>query len=396
MLNNNFLNIFDHEYSHTPDFCIINATLQPEMKEAILSQSDHLIRRPLIYYDPDLHFLIGCGQSENAFNHIIYLMRQGGRLLDYRIRFTDQFRIFKETIHIFEAHRDDRLIALYKNLIADRYHARHPGAGKTIAFYTNEPEENIIVSSEHGQTETYPFSEAWYAAQQADSQLMQMLHYDTRNTITSAYLKRLMDRTLSAILVRLVTDQGQVDCVVNQNDHIHIGDQATFSDADSLQQGIAVKILSRPLKDIPAHTPFIRQVLPFENNSEKLSARHLEDILNQNVPLSVDFSQIFHLLEQCLLYVPMHEENDLLTFDTLDDTEDGYSFIPIFTSFKEVAEIYGDDYIIVRDRFISLVRQQIKPVNGYLLNPFSVHLLPIDQRMLKLFDELSSHSQSVN
>lgn len=406
MLHNNFLQIpcvYCGQINSYPKHYIINASLQPELKKAILNNHIFIYEcdnchqltsyyYPLIYFDPDHRLFMGFGSSADEFSHVVSLMRQGGKLKHFSIRFTRSYETFKETIRLFDARRDDRVIALYKNTILEKFKQKHPEYRNTVAFYENSNGEIITLYANGKPIQSCPVDENWYNCQMKNTLLRHMLRYDTCSQITKRYLSELAAFKLSEILVRLSTEEGTIDCVVNCNDHIHIGDIACFGQ----HKGIVIKIFTSAIKDIKTGTPFVEEIIPYISTNERFCGNRLDTILNSvTFPQEPDMKQVFDLLERCPIFVPMREEHGLLAFETMEDHADNFSFIPIFTSLKDVSEIYGSDYTIIKDNFFALQHQQITPTDGYLLNPFSKHLLPIDYRMIKMFDELTVH-QSVN
>ena len=143
------------------------------------------------------------------------------------------------------------------------------------------------------------------------------------------------------------------------------------------------------MQDVQNKTPFIERVIPYETQSIARVQRHLEDTLKAiyEARTILHLDSLLRLLTECQIYIPMMVKDGLLYPETMIDHVDALTFIPIFTSLSEIKEFYNDHYVIVEDNFFEFIHQKITTVDGYLINPFSLEIFPIDHEFIKLLDQ---------
>lgn len=394
-------NAFPHPY-------IINVKTHPELKASIMN--DEIFKyecrychhvtyyyHSLIYFDPDLKLFIGYGESQEEFSHILSLEFLGDHFKDYTIRYCENWLSFKEKIQIFSHHRDDRLIALYKDMLLKEFKKTYPDCGRIIAFYDCSPQESIVIISDTYQIKCYSFPNSWYQSHLENAMLSHILHYDTSLIVDDHYIEALYNLHIPVIMVRVATKHFTKDYVVNTNDHIHVGDLAEVYDHGQKISGTIMSIHSIEVREVPHGTKFINNVKPFVPPYERRFQLALERAL---ADISLDhheirLNELCRLLEDCIVYLPMKLEDDLLIPETMEDRADQLSFIPLFTNYQEIIEFYDHHYTIAKINFFDLIHQQLLLVDGYLINPFSTALFPIDHHLLTLLDSYT-RTQIVN
>lgn len=386
------LNAFPHPY-------IVNVAKEPALKQAIMNDDifkyecafcHHVTYyyHSLIYFDPQHKLFICYCENQEEFSHLMALQFLGDHLRDYIIRYCDNYFAFKEKIQIFDHQRDDRLIAIYKDMLLNEFKKTYPDCGRALAYYDSSSQESIVVISDHYGVKCYSFSESWYQSHAANAMLTHVLHYDTSPLIDEHYVKQLYGLNIPIILVRVMVMGQMIDYVVNANDHVHVGDHVEVIYHGEKAIGTISTIHTKEVRDVPHGTKFIQKVIPFVPPYERaaqVAVEHaLTDIHGDHQTMQV--GAFFQLLENCIVYLPLKDKDGLLMPETMEDRDDALSFIPIFTNHDEIISFYDEHYTIAKMPFFDLMHQQLLPVDGYLLNPFSTELFPIDTHLLSLLD----------
>ncbi|WP_288153692.1 CpXC domain-containing protein [uncultured Sharpea sp.] len=133
--------------NHFKNYNSINITVTPELKKAIMNddifkfecQDCHhveYLRHQLFYHDTKNKIMLQYAKDPEEIEQTLAALKaEGLDLSSYKIRWTNNWYVFKEKIQIFDHHRDDRILAIYKENMLKKFYEEYPEAGHAVVFY---------------------------------------------------------------------------------------------------------------------------------------------------------------------------------------------------------------------------------------------------------------------
>lgn len=389
-----------HHTFNTDMISVINNTKDQTLKQLVMNGEIFRITCPLchqrlyhahslLYFDSEKKLFLIYSKSQQFFDHMLYIEGQTGLLNDYVVRYVDDFNAFKEKIQIFDHGRDDRLIELYKEELMQAFKQSYPYIMDPVVYYDHTLEERFVVLSKDHDPLSFAFNEAFYSHYENNALLNHALHYDTYTIVDARHMRRLQELKIRTLIAK-VTFEGHIkDYAIDHHTLINVGDLCEVSYKGEPKQATVLSLRREIVQDVQNKTPFIERVIPYETQSIARVQRHLEDTLKAiyEARTILHLDSLLRLLTECQIYIPMMVKDGLLYPETMIDHVDALTFIPIFTSLSEIKEFYNDHYVIVEDNFFEFIHQKITTVDGYLINPFSLEIFPIDHEFIKLLDQ---------
>lgn len=387
----------ENEYK---EYKSVNATLDPELREAIMDDSifryechscHHVTyyHHPLLYHDMEHRFMIQYSNDLKEFKESLHLMRIEGMITDYTIRWTNNWYVFKEKIEMLEHQRDDRIISIYKDILLEDFKKAYPEAGDAVVFYDFTDEETMVVISEEMDPKLYAFPAEWYENKKQDPLIQKILHYDTTINVDEDYSKRLFDLRILVDLAEVETETAVKLYALTAFDEAQIGDHVLVAHPGAIDghiEGIIRQLYKKDARDVPAGTPFIEKVLPEESQEDIINGLHLESLLG-DIQDNIEETQLIELMDLLLdVKVSFPLIKDLSSGElenVVIEAQGGELFIPLFTNKDEAKEQYDDSYLIVEDRFRRIIDQEHDEIEGFLINPYSDYFVA-DHNFLEL------------
>ncbi len=340
--------------NHFKNYNSINITVTPELKKAIMNddifkfecQDCHhveYLRHQLFYHDTKNKIMLQYAKDPEEIEQTLAALKaEGLDLSSYKIRWTNNWYVFKEKIQIFDHHRDDRILAIYKENMLKKFYEEYPEAGNAVVFYNVDLSENLIIVSKHMKAKFYYFPEQWYANMMVNPHIQKMLKYDTSIDVNEDYVKRVYNLEV---------------------------------------EGVIQKLEVMDARDVPAHIHFIKHIIKRRDVDDIEVSDHLEKIAKalyheNEVQL---LSQLLHVLSEVKIYLPLikDEKTGELNREVIR-TNNHEPVMPIFTKEKE-AKLFAPESIVYETYFTDLIDEF--PRMSFVLNPQCKELLIIDKKM---------------
>ena len=373
--------------NHFKNYNSINITTTPELKKAIMNddifkfecQYCHHVeyfRHPLFYHDTKNKMMLQYAKDPEEIEQTLAALKaEGLDLADYTIRWTSNWYVFKEKIQIFDHHRDDRILAIYKENMLKKFYEEYPEAGHAVVFYHADQGEKLVVVSEHMKAKFYYFPEQWYANMMMNPHVHKLLKYDTSIDVNEDYVKRVYNLDISVVIAKIQTDSFVDIYALHHLDFAKTGDHVLLEDKGKEIEGV---ILTR---DVPAHVRFIKHIIKRRSVDDIEVSNHLEQIAKalyheNEVQL---LSQLLHVLSEVKIYLPLIKDDKTGELNReVIRTNNHEPVMPIFTK-EEEAKLFAPESIVYETYFTDLIDEF--PKMSFVLNPQCKELLFIDEKM---------------
>lgn len=379
--------------NHFKNYNSINITVTPELKKAIMNDDifkfecqycHHVeyLRHQLFYHDTKNKIMLQYAKdSEEIEQTLAALKAEGLDLSHYKIRWTNNWYVFKEKIQIFDHHHDDRILAIYKDNMLKKFYEEYPEAGHAVVFYHADQDEKLVVVSEHMKVKFYHFPEQWYATMMMNPHIQKMLKYDTSLDVNEDYVKRVYNLEVNVVTAKVQTESFVDKYVLHHLDFAKTGDHVLIEDKGKDIEGVIQKLEVMDARDVPAHIRFIKHIIQRRDVNDIAVSNHLEKIAKalyheNEVQL---LSQLLHVLSEVKIYLPLikDEKTGELNREVIR-TNNHESVMPIFTKEKE-AKLFAPESIVYETYFTDLIDEF--PEMSFVLNPQCKELLIIDKKM---------------
>jgi predicted nucleic-acid-binding Zn-ribbon protein len=309
--------------NHFKNYNSINITTTPELKKAIMNddifkfecQYCHHVeyfRHPLFYHDTKNKMMLQYAKDPEEIEQTLAALKaEGLDLADYTIRWTSNWYVFKEKMQIFDHHRDDRILAIYKENMLKKFYEEYPEAGHAVVFYHADQGEKLVVVSEHMKAKFYYFPEQWYANMMMNPHVHKLLKYDTSIDVNEDYVKRVYNLDISVVIAKIQTDSFVDIYALHHLDFAKTGDHVLLEDKGKEIEGVILKLEVMDARDVPAHVRFIKHIIKRRSIDDIEVSNHLEQIAKalyheNEVQL---LSQLLHVLSEVKIYLPLIKDD---------------------------------------------------------------------------------------
>lgn len=379
--------------NHFKNYNSINITTTPELKKAIMNddifkfecQYCHHVeyfRHPLFYHDTKNKMMLQYAKDPEEIEQTLAALKaEGLDLADYTIRWTSNWYVFKEKMQIFDHHRDDRILAIYKENMLKKFYEEYPEAGHAVVFYHADQGEKLVVVSEHMKAKFYYFPEQWYANMMMNPHVHKLLKYDTSIDVNEDYVKRVYNLDISVVIAKIQTDSFVDIYALHHLDFAKTGDHVLLEDKGKEIEGVILKLEVMDARDVPAHVRFIKHIIKRRSVDDIEVSNHLEQIAKalyheNEVQL---LSQLLHVLSEVKIYLPLIKDDKTGELNReVIRTNNHEPVMPIFTK-EEEAKLFAPESIVYETYFTDLIDEF--PKMSFVLNPQCKELLFIDEKM---------------
>lgn len=378
---------------------LVDVTDDPDLRDAVFHDEIFLYRcdcgfeeyfhHPIVYIDRKNQFIVVYGNNRTMFKHFIETMRENGLFASYQVRWCDHWYSFKEKIFIFEHHRDDRILALYKELLLKDFHEHYPDLGQGIAFYDIDgDEETFTILSEQEETKHYLFPHLWYSRKMKEQGLKQIMRYDSNPYVNDDYALAIHNHRIKVRLAQVEVGQTTSSYVLSYFDDVHVGDEVYVPAARrSSRLGKVVAVKTHEAREIPRSLKTI--IAKKQSDDDWETKREFLNLLGQ-ITTRMEPHQALALLElvdQLNVYVPcVMRENDDVIFEEIAYHEERY--IPLFLKEEDLYEIYPDKQRLFMP--FSIIRHLLpSDMDGFVFEPQREERFVAEEMFLELFEQFT-------
>lgn len=379
------------------DYLIVDKLAEPLLYEAIMNDSifmyhcgcgyQEYYHHPLIYIDREMKFIVVYSENRQRFKDAMRVLRRNGLFTAYKVRLCANWFSFKEKIYLFEHQRDDRIIALYKELLLHDFARTHPEAGETKAFYDlEEGAELMVVVSEKYPAICYHFPEVWYQSRLHDHLLMNTLYYDDTPYVDDTYVRRFYDHQIRVKTVKVLAEGKTKEYVLSYFDTFKKHDQLVI--VNQCGRETPAEVLSIERKDAVnmrrgvAYLSY-RAIIPEESSMAEKMKEVLESITHY-----MNTTQLMELMGttlDCDVFLPVDIREDDISYAVLS-SHDHHSYAPVYLRRQDAVNDYPDARILYLP-FALLTDLSCMPVDGFIIEPHQAYRFIAEERFLELLTQ---------
>jgi|GEM_PF-1259413 len=377
----------------------VNLSDAPHLKAAVLSDDifkfecphcHHVtyIHHPLFYHDSSRNLMMQYGAEAEPFEENMRTLRMEGLLLnEMTIRFTNNWSSFKEKIRIFDHHRDDRLIEIYKSFLIQNFRRTYPDAGQIVALYDAAPEEVIVVISENEQPKVYAFPNDWYDANMADAMIRKILAHDTSLVVDQSFAEKVSTMMLGVSVAHVQLAYGIRRYLFHSLDQARVGDHVlVYVPGEGETEGVIRRLDTADVRDVEINTPLILRVLRKRDSQDDSITEDLEKLCHtmNDVPDDSVMPELLNVLCDVKVFLPLVRDKDTgeLTRQMVFQ-EDSPPVLPLFTR-EMAAKTFSPLGLVFEDSFVDIARLYEGESVLFSINPHLHDIVLLPERIKDL------------